>query len=280
MKPDSTIYGPSSEQTSKNTLDSRAVRAVIGLALGGSVWMTLSFLGVPMAFHLGSMIGLIPFALAGALLFLTRFGPVLACVEALLLLFLVLIAYTPAIIGTSRALIRADPVPSHADAVVVLSAGVTADGFLQGQGLDRLLTGLALIKRGIAPLLIVTREERVFGDSTVNSSADQDSLIALAGVLNFVATPLVASTHDEAMAVKRIADRSGWKRIVLVTSPYHTRRACATFEHVGLTVSCVPGDSRDIAVRSLASPRDRVGAFGVWTYEVAATLQYKWRGWI
>ena len=242
--------------------------------------MTISLLGVPMVFHLDGMIGLIPFSLFGALVFLTRFGRVLAWTEALLLLLLIVVAYTPAAIGPARTLIRTDPVPPHVDAVVVLSAGVTVDGFLQGQGLDRLLTGLALIKRGVAPSLIVTREERDLGDRIVNTAADQESLIALAGVVKFVATPLEASTHDEAMAVRKIADRSGWKRIILVTSPFHTKRACATFEHVGLAVTCVPSDSRDIAVHSLASPRDRVGAFSMWIYEMAATLHYKRLGWI
>jgi uncharacterized SAM-binding protein YcdF (DUF218 family) len=280
LKPEPTIYGSSSLQTSKNTLDSRAIRAVIGLALGGAIWLTISLLGAPMVFHLDSMIGLIPFALAGALVFLTRFGRVLAWIGALLIILLIVIAYTPVVIGTARTLIRTDPVPARADAVVVLSAGVTVDGFLQGQGLDRLLTGLALIKRGVAPLLIITREERDLGDRKVNTVADQEGLIALAGVVKFVATPLEASTHDEAMAVKRIADQAGWNRIVLVTSPFHTKRACATFEHVGLTVSCVPSDSRDIAVHSLSTPRDRVNAFSMLIYELAATLQYKRLGWV
>lgn len=253
---------------------------MIGLAVGGSVWMTISLLGVPSVFHLDSMIGLVPFALAGMFVFLTRFGRVLAWIEALLLIFLVVIAYTPAIVGTARTRIRTDPLPAHADAVVVLSAGVTVDGFLHGQGLDRLLTGLALVKRGIAPTLIVTREVRDLGDRFVTTAGDQDRLVALADVVKVVATPAEASTHDEAIAVRHIADRQGWKRIVLVTSPFHTRRACATFEHAGLIVSCIPSDSRDIAVHSLAAPRDRLDAFGLWIYEVAASLHYRRLGWI
>lgn len=280
MKPDSTIYEQSSAPTSKNTSHTRSTRGLIGLGLGASIWMTLALMGVPMVLHLDSLTGLIPFALAGLILCLTRFGRILAWIEALLLVLFVVVAYTPLIIGTARARIRADPVPPHADAVVVLSAGVTADGFLQLQGLDRLLTGLGLIKRGIAPSLMITREERDLGDRKVSTAADQERVIALAGVVKFVATPLEASTHDEAMAVKRIADQAGWKRIILVTSPFHTRRACATFERVGLTVSCVPSDSRDIAVRSLDNPHDRVGAFSTLIYELAATLQYKRRGWI
>jgi uncharacterized SAM-binding protein YcdF (DUF218 family) len=280
LTPESTIYEHSPLQTSNNNVDSPLIRALIGLGLGGSIWLTISLLGVPSVFHADSMIGLVPFALAGLIVFLTRFGRMLAWIEALLLILLVVIAYTPVINGAARALIRQDPVPAHADAVVVLSAGVTVDGFLQGQGLDRLLTGLALVKRGAAPLLIVTREDRNLGDRTVSTAADQDSLIALAGIVKFVATQLEASTHDEAMAVKRIADQGGWRRIILVTSPFHTRRACATFEHVGLVVTCTPSDSRDIAVHSLKSPRDRVGAFSMWIYELAATLQYKRHGWV
>lgn len=242
--------------------------------------MTILLLGVPNVFHLDGMIGLIPFAVAGSLIFLTRFSRLLAWAEALLLALVVVVGYTPVIVGSARALIRTDQMPEHADAVVVLSAGVTVDGFLQGQGLDRLLTGLALVKRGVAPLLIVTREERDIGKRKVSTSGDQDRLIALANVVQFVATPMEASTHDEAMAVSQIARQAGWKRIILVTSPFHTRRACATFEHAGLTVSCVPGDSRDIAVKSLTDPRDRLKAFSMWLYELAATLHYKRLGWV
>lgn len=242
--------------------------------------MILSLLGVPMVFHLDAMIGLVPFAIVGAVLLLTRLDRVVAWTAAMLLLLLIVVSYTPLINRTSLALIRRDPIPSHADAVVVLSAGVTVDGFLQGQGLDRLLTGLALVKHGVAPTLIVTREERDLGKWKINTTGDQNRIIALAGVTTFIATPLEASTHDEAMAVKRIATSSGWKRIVLVTSPFHTRRACRTFEQVGLVVTCIPSDSRDIAVHTLATPRDRIGAFSMWIYEVAATLQYKWKGWI
>lgn len=279
LTPESTIYEHSPLHTSKNTIDSRLTRVLTGLGLGGAIWLTISLLGVPSVFHIESLTGLVPFALAGMLVFLTRFGRIIAWIEAWLLILVVVIAYTP-FIGTARTLIRTDPMPAHADAVVVLSAGVTADGFLHGQGLDRLLTGLAIVKRGIAPSLVVTREERDLGDRKVNTAADQDSLIALVNVVKFVATPLEASTHDEAMAVKRIANQSGWRRIILVTSPFHTRRACATFEHVGLVVTCTPSDSRDIAVHSLKSPRDRVGAFSMWIYELAATLQYKRHGWV
>ena len=42
----------------------------------------------------------------------------------------------------------------------------------------------------------------------------------------------VSNTYDEAQAVGEWAARTGARAIVVVTSPYHTRRALATFRHV------------------------------------------------
>ena len=254
--------------------------ALAGLALGGSVWLCLEMLGVANVFHLTRMSLMLPFGVLGALLALTRLRVALVAISAAVFLFLLAVAYSPFVSGPARSLVRSDPLPTSADAVVVLSAGVTRDGFLHKQGLDRLLTGLSLVHHGVAPTLVVTREKRDVADRTITTARDQDSLAALAGVTNIIGTPLEASTRDEAMAVKKIADASGWKRIVLVTSPFHTKRACATFEHVGLVVSCRPSDSRDIAVKSLDYPDERIEAFGMWLYETAATLQYRRKGWI
>lgn len=242
--------------------------------------MYLAMLGVADVFHLARMSLIIPFGLIGALLALTRFRAALTVVAAAALLFVFLVAYSPLFIGPALSFVRRDVLPTSADAVVVLSAGVTRDGFLQQQGLDRLLTGLFLVRHGVAPALVVTREERDVGDRKITAERDQESLAALAGIRKTLSTPPEASTHDEAMAVKKIADAAGWKRIVLVTSPFHTMRACATFEHAGLTVSCTPSDSRDISVRSLHFPDERIEAFGMWIYETAATLQYRRKGWI
>ena len=65
-----------------------------------------------------------------------------------------------------------------------------------------------------------------------------------------------------------------------MTSPFHSRRACETFEKVGIAVSCVPADSRDLAVLNLTGPDDRVRAFSMWSYELAGTLRYWLAGWI
>jgi uncharacterized SAM-binding protein YcdF (DUF218 family) len=262
------------------TADVALPRITSGMVVGAAIWMIIKTLGVPNVFHILGFEGIIPFAIAGGIVGLTRFRRVLAYAATLLLIVLLVIAYTSVIVSPARKLIRRDPLPSSANAVVVLSAGVTADGLLHQQGLDRLLKGLQLVRDRIAPVLVVTREQREVHHRKVTAARDQDSLAMLAGVVNVIATPLEGSTHDEAMAVALIARKSGWTHIVLVTSPFHSRRACATFEKTGLTVSCAPSDSRDVAVGTLDTADDRVGAFGMWIYEMAATLQYSRKGWM
>jgi uncharacterized SAM-binding protein YcdF (DUF218 family) len=42
----------------------------------------------------------------------------------------------------------------------------------------------------------------------------------------------VRNTHDEALATLRYWQRSRFKQLAVVTSPYHARRSLATFRHV------------------------------------------------
>ena len=253
--------------------------AVEGAVTAIAFWFVFAELGFPRIAGAGRL-SLLPIAIvAGAIIGVTRFRRPFITATAALGVFLLLIAFTPIMRGPTNRLIRSDAVPPTADAIVVLSAGVTPDGLLPQQGLDRLLKGVELARGHVAPSIVLTREEKRVGGALVTTQADQRRIAGLASTRVFL-TNKVASTRDEAVQMKIIASREGWKRIVLVTSPFHSRRACATFEKAGLTVSCIPSDSRDISIRTLGSPEDRVRAFGMWTYELAGTLRYWFSGWI
>jgi uncharacterized SAM-binding protein YcdF (DUF218 family) len=94
-----------------------------------------------------------------------------------------------------------------------------------------------------------------------------------------VAAP-VRTTHDEALRTAEIARREGWRTVVVVTTPLHTRRACATFERAGLAVVCVPSEERTFALRHLDAPGDRLAAFGEWLYETLGWIKYRHLGWV
>jgi uncharacterized SAM-binding protein YcdF (DUF218 family) len=260
--------------------NAREERVLGGVGAGAALWLLTDMLGIPHIFGIGSDAGLVPFAVLGGVLALSRFSKVVPVATAALLAVVIVVAYTGVADRAALAFIREDPLPASADAVVALSAGVTADGYMTQQGLDRTLTAVALVKRGVAPVLVLTREERRGGGVRVSPGDDQKRLAALAGVGEVMTTGRVTSTHDEAVQIAAMARARGWQHVILVTSPFHSSRACATFEKTGLTVTCAPSDSRDIAVKRLKYPNDRIGAFGMWLYETAGTLRYRQRGWI
>jgi uncharacterized SAM-binding protein YcdF (DUF218 family) len=275
--PSSAIYGSARSQSSKRV---KLERLLIGAVTGAATWMMIDLLGAPHIFGIGSDAGLIPFAVLGAVLGVTRFRALFLSLSFVLLCVVIVVGYTDVTSHAMDKFVRRDPVPATADAVVVLSGGVTPDGYLSQQGLDRTLRGVTLVEDGIAPVLLFTREERKARGVKSTNAGDQLLFARLAGIARVMTTRPVKSTRDEAVAVADIAKYRGWKRIVLVTSPFRSRRACATFERVGLTVSCIPSDSRDVAIRRLVYPHDRLLAFGLWLYETAGTLRYRQMGWI
>jgi uncharacterized SAM-binding protein YcdF (DUF218 family) len=97
--------------------------------------------------------------------------------------------------------------PIHADAVVVLSGSPT-----------RLPKGLALVRAGWAPLLVVSR------------STDPTRL-ELRACAHELDVPVLCrradpySTEGEAKMVRMLAERRGWTAVDVVTSRYHVFRA-------------------------------------------------------
>jgi uncharacterized SAM-binding protein YcdF (DUF218 family) len=271
------IYSRAQAESSKR---SHAVWIFFGAISGVASWLLLQEFGVPQIFGISSEAGLIPFLLLGSLSAWTRLRWLIPVIAFVLLALLLIVGYTGIAAPLAFKLIRQDPLPPGADAVVALSAGVTADGHLTQQGLDRTIAAVDLVERGVAPVLLFTREERKTGSHKSNNSADQILVARLARLGRVLTTRPVRSTHDEAVSVASVARYRGWKRVVLVTSPFHSRRACATFEQAGVVVSCVPSDSRDVAINRLIYPHDRIVAFGLWLYETAGTLRYRQRGWI
>lgn len=254
-----------------------------GAVLGALVWMALSALGFHAVFGLSDASGLGPSALLGGLLGVTRLRPVLWVGAVSLLGLFAIVAFTPVIVEPVRALIRSDAVPSpplRLDAVVVLSSGVSTDGLMSPNGADRLVSGIRLAKATATATLVTTRV-RNSSNVDASSDADQKMLVGLAGAgLRHFTVADVFSTRDEAIRVRDLARQQRWARVAVVTSPSHSRRACGTFEKVGLRVTCVPADSREVAFNSLTAPDDRVAAFGLWMYEVAGTINYRLKGWL
>ena len=225
----------------------------------------------------------VTFMVGGALLAPSAVGVWLWWATAAVSGVLLVVSYTPVMQPLLPAFVRRDtPVPGTTpDAVVVFSGSVNSDGRVKGPALDRLLTGLQEAKRRRIPAvaLSVVGDER---DATApDSERDQRELVqAFAPEVEPRFVRRVFSTRDEALAFSALARTHGWQRVVVVTTPSHTRRACASLEHEGVVVECLPAVSRSYSPSRLANAEERRLAFADVVYETAATLLYRFRGWM
>jgi uncharacterized SAM-binding protein YcdF (DUF218 family) len=105
--------------------------------------------------------------------------------------------------------------PTRADAIVVLS----------GERGNRLARGLALVREGVAPVLVIS-------DGRARGWAQANRLCREGGgsfaVLCFRPDPY--STRGEARETARLARARGWQTLVVVTSSYHITRARMLFQ--------------------------------------------------
>jgi uncharacterized SAM-binding protein YcdF (DUF218 family) len=140
-----------------------------------------------------------------------------------------------------------------ADAVIVLGgilspnhAGVDFPSW--GDGVNRFMAGVALIRTGKAGAIVFSRACYPW-EKTHVTEGDVLRVQAIAmGVPaeKIVLTPLVADTADEARAAAALCREHGWKHVVLVTSGWHMPRAAWLFKHAGVDFTPFPvGFQRD-----------------------------------
>jgi uncharacterized SAM-binding protein YcdF (DUF218 family) len=146
-----------------------------------------------------------------------RIGGILA---ALLIVFYLL---SPWVLGSLGACLVTEDVPRAADGVLVLAG----DAFG-----NRILKGAELVERGLAPVVYVSGPAGMYGRT-------EDQLaIAFATerghpASRFVGLPNQAtSTLDEARMLLPILRSRGVRRLMLVTSNFHSARAARIFRRV------------------------------------------------
>lgn len=155
--------------------------------------------------------------------------------------------YGSALEAAGRFLVVADE-PAPADAIIVLG----------GDWKGRIQKGIELYRLGYAPILVVTGGLLVAPDRT---QADYLAEVALqAGVPEeaIVREPRSESTWQDATLTAEEAVRRGWRRVIVVTSDWHSRRAARAFRRVY--------GARGMEVLSVPSPE--------WRFQLARWWQY------
>jgi uncharacterized SAM-binding protein YcdF (DUF218 family) len=227
--------------------------------------------------------GVFMFGMAGAVVQLSAFRRVLTVILALAATLVLLVTQTSLSNAVAANWVRHDAFPdSGVAAIVVLSAGVNPNNTINGEALDHLIDGIELVRMRNVNLLVTTTVEERFATGLINSTVDQGRIISLFdGRVRWLRAAVGSTTRDEALEAARLLLPQGVRKIALVASPLHTKRACSSFEAVGFQVTCVPSRLRSPGGGNPAPwPADRLRVFGGWIYEVAATAKYESEGWL
>ncbi len=111
------------------------------------------------------------------------------------------------------------------DAVVVLSGG----------GLSRREEGAKLFKEKYAKILVLTETGETVSDLGVNYSTILKQEAIQMGIPDdaiLITQEHAINTQEEAIAVKKLLENSELKSTVVITDPFHTRRARMIFQDV------------------------------------------------
>jgi uncharacterized SAM-binding protein YcdF (DUF218 family) len=215
-------------------------------------------------------------ALLGGLLALTRLRPFLHATLAVVAALWLLVCFTPLTSALARGLVRSDPVQAG-DAVFVFGSTIQVDGDPSDDAASRLLRAVQLLADDKAPRLVLSELPPPAGRYGPLAQAWMGSLHVERELLT---VGPVHNTREEALEVAALARARGFHRILAVTSPTHTRRACAALEQAGLSVVCVPSVETRFDLEALELPGDRVKSFGTIAHERLGWLVYARRGWV
>ena len=260
---------------------SRAPSSPPGRASGAALGALLGFLAIEL-----NVAGLVSFwgdtaflvvagALCGLLLWPTRLRPLLAATTTAAALAWLLVAFGPVSAWLADGLPRRDPI-RKGDAVFVLAARLQRDGEPTSEALSRLLHGVGLLAGGQAPRLILSEQPRM----PPYANVARDWLRRLNVDAEVMTVGPVFNTRDEAKLVGEAFRLRGWRTLLVVTSPTHSRRASLAFEREGLDVVSSPSVETRFDLETLDRPGERLAAFGSITHERLGLLWYRWKGWI
>ncbi len=161
----------------------------------------------------------------------------------------------------------------YADALVVLGGGIDAEsGELSFKTEERVRSAVQLFKDARpAPYLVVTG-----GKVGANPYAEAPAMAKLAQSLGVVENDIIQedqakNTLENAANVIVIGKKHGWSTYIVLTSDFHTSRACTFFRNAGAQVVCRSANRNAVQQRTFTR---RLQGTKVVLREYAANLYY------
>lgn len=166
---------------------------------------------------------------------------------------------------TKSRIVTTDTIDDFApDCILVLGAGVRADGTPSHMLTDRILTGISLYEAGVAPKLLMSGDHGRVEYDEVNCMKDfamekgvpsEDIFMDHAGF----------STYDSLYRAKEVF---GAEKVVIVTQQYHLYRALYIAKSLGLDAVGVSADLRTYMGQSMREVRELLARTKDFAYTV------------
>jgi uncharacterized SAM-binding protein YcdF (DUF218 family)/glycosyltransferase involved in cell wall biosynthesis len=166
--------------------------------------------------------------------------------------------------------------PQSADAIVVFAGGVGESGKAGGGVQERVARAVELYRDGFAPNILISsgyvfamREAEVMKAIAVANGVPDNAIVL---------EEEAANTYENVTRSARILDDRGWRRILLVSSPYHMLRATMTWREVAphISVTATPPAQSQFYVHERGASLEQIRGL---LHEYAAIILYKLRGW-
>jgi uncharacterized SAM-binding protein YcdF (DUF218 family) len=173
--------------------------------------------------------------------------------------------------------LRLSAPPQRVDAIVVFAGGVGESGKAGGGYQERVKHAVDLYTRGFGDHLVFSsgyafafREAEMMRDLAVGHGVPASAITL---------EPHAATTYENVTRSRDILAERGWRRILLVSSPYHMRRASLTWERVAPEITVIPAPvPQSQFYQSAWGPNlEQVRAI---LHEYQAIAYYRWKGWL
>jgi uncharacterized SAM-binding protein YcdF (DUF218 family)/glycosyltransferase involved in cell wall biosynthesis len=188
-----------------------------------------------------------------------------------------LLMFQTSVLWWVAAPLRVAATPAKADAIVVFAGGVGESGKAGGGSQERVAQAIDLYQAGYAPWL-------VFSSGFVFTFREAEVMKAVA-VANGVPPEAIvleeeaANTRQNVDRTHRILEERQWRSILLVSSPYHMRRAVLTWRKAApeITVIPTPVPQSQFYTHERGASLEQIRGI---LHEYAALVDYWWRGWL
>ena len=173
--------------------------------------------------------------------------------------------------------LRMTAAPRSVDAIVVLAGGVGESGQAGGGYQERVKHAVDLYQQGFAKHLVfssgyrfVFQEARVMQELAINLGVPPEAILL---------ETQAAHTQENVTLVSAILERQGWRSILLVSSPYHMRRAVLTWRKLAPAVEVVPSPvaQSQFYVHNVGANLEQIQGIA---HEYAGLLYYWWKRWL